>query len=303
MPFNISQTWRRGKIAHTNACAWQPTMNTYWRLIRPGILVAVVFSMAIGALTASEPPPRDRLLHALLATSLLIAGASAMNQLIERQRDAIMARTASRPLPSGQTTSWHVAVVALTASLAGIGFLAASQRWLMTLLAGLSWCIYVLIYTPLKRRSVWQTPVGAVAGALPVLLGAATAATPFSLESWAIFGILFFWQFSHTAAIGWLYRNQYADGAVKVAAVVDPSGRLSGRLALFGAAGMLAASLAPPLLSTAGWPYATVALSLGTVHFTIAAKFSRSVSDADARMLWRVSLIHLPAVLAMLLAR
>ena len=130
-----------------------------------------------------------------------------------------MARTASRPLPSGRVTSRQVAAFAALGSLAGIGYLAVLEPPIVTLLAALSWSIYVLIYTPLKHASVWHLAVGAVVGAMPVMLGAATANAVFAPLSLALVGIVFFWQFSHTAAIGWIYREQYAC-AVKVAAVV-----------------------------------------------------------------------------------
>jgi heme o synthase len=273
----------------------------YWRLIRPGLLLAVLFSMAIAALSAAEPPPWTRLTHALLGTALLIAGATAMNQLLEQRQDAKMKRTASRPLPSGQATARQVAMFALLSSLAGVGYLAALEPPLVTLLAALSWCIYVLIYTPLKRTSVWHTPVGAVAGAIPVLIGTATANAAFTPVSLALLGIVFFWQFPHTAAIGWIYRDEYARGAVKVAAVVDPSGRIAGRLAVVGATGLLLASLLPAILSTIGWPYVAIALSLGPAHLAIAAKFLAEPIDASARALWRISLVHLPALLTALL--
>lgn len=276
-------------------------MSIYWQLIRPGILLTVLFSLTIAALTADRPPPWPRLAHALLGTALLIAGASAMNQLMEQRRDAKMARTASRPLPSGRATVRQVVMFAVLSSLAGIGYLAALEPPVVTLLAALNWGIYLLIYTPLKRASVWHMPVGAVAGAMPALLGAATANAVFAPVSWALFGIVFFWQFPHTAAIGWIYREQYARGAAKVAAVVDPSGRLAGRLALVGAAGLLLASLVPALVSTVGWPYVAVALSLGLTHLALAAKFLGRPADANARALWRMSLLHLPVLLTSLL--
>jgi heme o synthase len=275
-------------------------MSVYWRLIRPGLLLTVLFSMTVAALAADEPLQSPRLVHALLGTALLIAGATAMNQLVEHRRDVAMERTALRPLPAGRLTTWQVAMFAGFASLAGIGYLAVMEPPVVTILAALSWIIYVLIYTPLKHISVWHTPVGAVAGAIPVLLGAATAnaiCTPVSL---ALFGVVFFWQLPHTAAIGWIYREQYARGAVKVAAVVDPSGRLAGRWALAGAAGLLLASLAPAILSMVGWPYVVVALSLGLAHLVFAARFLGRPTDANARALWRMSLVHLPVLLTSL---
>jgi protoheme IX farnesyltransferase len=275
-------------------------MSVYWRLIRPGLLLTVLFSMTVAALAADEPPPPTRLVHALLGTALLITGATAMNQLVEHRGDAAMARTASRTLPAGRLTTWQVAMLAAFASLAGIGYLAVMELPAVTILAALSWIIYVLIYTPLKRISVWHTPVGAVAGAIPVLLGAATANAIFTPVSLALFGVLFFWQLPHTAAITWIYREQYARGAIKVAAVVDPSGRLAGRWALAGAAGLLLASLVPAMLSMVGWPYIAVALSLGLVHMAIASIFLSKPTDANARTLWRMSLVHLPLLLTSL---
>lgn len=275
-------------------------MSVYWRLIRPGLLLTVLFSMTVAALAAAEPPPSTRLVHALLGTALLITGATAMNQLAEHRGDAVMERTSSRPLPAGRLTTWQAAMFAVFASLAGIGYLAVMELPVVTILAALNWIIYVLIYTPLKRVSVWHTPVGAVAGAIPVLLGAATANAIFTPVSLALFGVLFFWQLPHTAAISWIYREQYARGAVKVATVVDPSGRLAGRWALAGAAGLLLASLVPAILSMVGWPYIAVALSLGLAHVAIAAMFLGKPTDANARALWRMSLVHLPVLLTSL---
>ena len=276
-------------------------MSTYWQLIRPGLLSTVLFSMAIAALTAAEPPPWSQLANALLGTALLIAGATAANQLLEQQRDARMARTAARPLPSSRATARQVAAFAVLGSLGGIGYLAVLQPPIVTLLAAASWAIYVLIYTPLKRASVWHIPIGAVSGAIPVLLGAATANAVFAPLSLTLAGIVFCWQFPHTAAIGWIYRDEFARGAVMVAAVADPSGRLTGQLALFGAACLLLVSLAPAILSLVGWQYTVVALSLGLAHVAIAAKFLAGPSDDNARALWRMSLVHLPALLVSLL--
>jgi protoheme IX farnesyltransferase len=276
-------------------------MNIYWRLIRPGLLLTVLFSMAIAALTAPEPPSWTCLIHALLGTALLIIGATVMNQLVERRSDAAMERTASRPLPKGQWTPRQATRIAVFASLAGLGYLAALEPPIVTLLAALSWGIYVLIYTPLKRVSVWHIPLGALAGAIPVLLGAATANAVFTAVSLTLFGVVFFWQFPHTAAIGWIYREQYRRGEMKVAAVADPSGRLTGRLALIGAVGLLTVSLVPAMLSMVGWLYVVVVMSLGLTHLAIAAEFLNQPSDANARTLWRVSLVHLPVLLISLL--
>ncbi len=272
----------------------------YCRLMRPVVVAMVLGSMAAAALIVGQPPRWPGLAHALLGTGLLIAGATAANQLMERRWDARMARTASRPLPSGRATVREVTVFAVLATFAGIGYLAVLQPGNLTFLAALSWCIYVLVYTPLKRKSVWHIPAGAVAGAMPVLLGPAAVGAAFAPLSLALFGVVFFWQFPHTAAIGWLNREQYARGATRVAAVVDPSGRLAGWLALLGAAGVLLASLVPAMLGPTGWTYFAVAVSSGLAGLFLAARFLCRPTDARARALWRMSLAQLPAVLTAL---
>jgi protoheme IX farnesyltransferase len=131
-------------------------------------------------------------------------------------------------------------------------------------------------------------------------MGAATADAACAPVPLALWGVVFLWQFPHTAAIGWIYRDQYARGAVRVAAAADPSGRLAGRLALSGAAGLLPASLVPAMLSMVGWPYVVIALLSGLIHLAFAARFLRRPTDANARALWRVSLVHLPVLLTSL---
>jgi protoheme IX farnesyltransferase len=260
--------------------------------------VATLFSTAVAALTAGGAPDWLGLTHALLGTAALIAGASAMNQVLERRADARMARTASRPLPAGSMTVRQAAAVAAALSLAGIAYLAVFSPPAVPLLAAAGWSVYVVAYTPLKRLSVWHVPVGAMAGTIPVLLGAAAVGATFAPAALVLFATVFFWQFPHTAAIGWLYREQYAAAGAKVAAAVDPSGRLGGRLAVLGAAGVLLASLAPVALASAGGLYGVVAAALGIVDLTAAAAFLFQPSDATAQTLWRISLVHLPSLLA-----
>ena len=262
----------------------------------------MLLTMAIAALTAApQTPPWPRLIHAIIGTALLIAGASAMNQVLERQGDAKMARTASRPLPTRRLTPRQVTLFAVLLSIAGAVYLTTLATLSVTLLAVLSWSIYVLIYTPLKRVSVWQTAVGSLTGAIPVFLGAATAGAIFAPVSLVLFGIVFFWQLPHTAAIGWIYRQEYAHAGVKVAAVVDPSGRLAGKMAVFGAACLLPLSLIPAMLSITGWTYGSIALGLGLADLAIAARFLLKPDDAIAHTLRRMSLVHLPILLVSLL--
>lgn len=276
-------------------------MSVYWQLIRPGLLLAVLFAMAVAAFTAAEPPSYIRLANAMLGTALLIAGATAMNQLMEQRQDALMTRTASRPLPSTRLSSRQAAIFAVIVTLAGISWLLATEPLAVTTLATLGWSIYVLVYTPLKRASAWHAPIGALAGAIPVLIGTATTNEIFTPISLTLFGIVFFWQLSHTAAIGWIYRTQYDNSQMKVAAVIDPSGRLAGWLAVFGATGTLLASLFPATQFMVSWPYLVTVLSLGLAHTAYSVKFLTKPTDTNAKTLWWASLIYLPILLASLL--
>jgi protoheme IX farnesyltransferase len=212
-----------------------------------------------------------------------------------------MARTAGRPLPAGRLTNRQVTRFGILASAAGIAYLAIATGPLLVAMAALSWALYVLAYTPLKSISVWQTPVGAVAGAMPVLLGAAAVGEPASPVAWTLFGIVFFWQFPHSMAIAWLYRRQFASANVKLATVVDPSGKTAGRLAVFGSAALLPLSLAPLWRSAADWRFAACAAALGVVYLGGSVAFMWRPNEITARRLLRASLVYLVLLLAALL--
>jgi protoheme IX farnesyltransferase len=229
---------------------------------------------------------------------LVIVGAIALNQRLECVGDAKMPRTAGRPLPSGRLGRRQVTTFGLAATGLGLLYLVVASGPLLALLTSIGWLIYIGIYTPLKSRSAWQTPVGAAAGAMPVLLGAAVGGH--SLSPWALvlFGIVFFWQFPHSMAIAWRYRRQFAAAGVKVAAVTDPTGRSAGLLAVFGATALLLVSGIPLQLGLTSAAYNVAVLILGTIYLASSIWFAYRHDDKTARMLLIASLIYLPAILA-----
>jgi protoheme IX farnesyltransferase len=274
----------------------------YFRLIRPRIVALVLFAMAVAARTAAEePPPWPELLHALLGAGLVIMGAIALNQRLESHGDAQMARTAARPLPSGQLTQRHVTAFGLTTSGVGLTYLLFWSHLGVVVVVVASWVVYVWAYTPLKSVTLWQTPIGAVAGAMPVLLGATVARAPMSPMAVTLFGVVYFWQFPHAMAIAWLYREDFGAAKVKLATVVDPSGRAAGTLAVLGAVALLPVSLVPPLMSLASWAYGACAVALGGCYLACALRFFLLREDHSARWLLRLSLIYLPVLLLALL--
>ena len=232
----------------------------------------------------------------------MIAGALALNQRLDLRADARMARTAGRPLPSGRLSDGQVTRFGLLASVAGLAYLAVLAAPAVAVLAAVSWLLYVWIYTPLKSVTLWQTPVGALAGAMPVLFGAAAVGALASPAAWTVFGIVFCWQFPHAMAIAWLYREQYALAEVKLATVVDPSGRAAGRLALLGAAALLLLSgLLPTAQGGDDWGYIACSAVLNLALLGCAAGFLRYPGETAARRLFWASLGYLPLLLAAML--
>ncbi|MFZ5830143.1 MAG: protoheme IX farnesyltransferase [Planctomycetota bacterium] len=270
-------------------------------LIRPRILAMVLLSMAAAAwATGAYPPTIKLLVHALVGAGLLIAGAVTFNQRLEMRGDARMRRTAGRPLPAGRLSSGVVSALGSLLTVAGLGYLAMFCGPKMLIWAAASWATYVLIYTPLKARSTWQTPIGALAGAMPVLLGAAMVDAEWSLRAISLFAIVFFWQWPHAMAIAWLYRDEFAAADVRLTAVVDPSGRSSIVLALAGAAAILPAS------ALAAWSYelspglsAGLAV-LGALYLGFTLRFARQPDARTARALLRASVVYLPAAMLLI---
>jgi len=280
-------------------------VTEYLRLVRPRIVGMVLLAMGVAAYaTPAAPddlPPWHVVLHALLGTALVIAGAVALNQRIERRGDASMARTASRPLPAGRLRDAQVTRFGLLLTGVGLVWLAVLCEPAVTALAAASWAVYVLVYTPLKSRSAWQTPVGAAAGAMPVLLGAAAAGALWTPTAAGLFGIVFFWQLPHSMAIARLYREQFAAAGVKLATTTDPSGAAAGWIAVLGATALLGMSVVPFLLGRAGWAFLTAAVVLGAGYLLAAGRFLAVRDERSARWLLTASLLYLPAVLLALL--
>ncbi len=277
-------------------------LSDYWILIRPRIVGLVLFTMAVAALAANRHvPPWPLLLNALAGTGLVIVGAVALNQSMEHHTDALMLRTLRRPLPSGRLTKVQVVVFGVLTSLAGLVYLAGLVNTATVVLAAISWVIYVWIYTPLKPFTTWQTPIGAVAGAMPALLGAAAAGASTATMGLVLFGVVFCWQFPHSMAIAWIYRDEFAAADLKVATVVDPSGRTAGWIGVAGAVAMMLVSIIPTLCGPLGWGYGFTALGLGGWYLAAAIDFLLHTNDTTARRLLRVSIVYLTVLLVVLL--
>lgn len=288
--------------AEPRRLGWLAVVSDYVELCKLRIAALVLVTVGVSGLIARwGQPDVVSLLCALLGTLLVAASASALNQLLERRRDALMPRTADRPLPGGRISERQAVAFASLTLVAGVVWLALTAGWPTALLGLATWVVYVWIYTPLKSRTPLNTAVGAVSGALPVLMGwCAAGGTLLDVRAVALFLVVFLWQFPHFMAIAWIYRGQYARGGMQMATVVDPSGRTAGMQAVLAALALLPVSFVPALWAPGASWYLAAALALGAGQLVCAVAFFARLDESSARRLLRASLVYLPALLALL---
>ncbi len=273
----------------------------YADLFKARLTVLVLLTTLVGFYLGSGVPVDYLLmLHTVLGTALVACGASALNQLWEREYDAKMRRTQDRPLPSGRLQPATVLLIGCACSVAGLGYLALAVNPLTSAIGACSLLTYVFIYTPLKRVTWLNTVVGAVPGGLPPLMGWTAARGHLSADGWALFGILALWQLPHFMAIAWMYRDEYARAGFKMLPVVDPDGHRTGRQAVSHTLALVPVSLCPALLNLTGPVYFTGALILGLMFIWSAIQFSRQLTMARARQLFYVSILYLPLLLGLM---
>jgi heme o synthase len=276
----------------------------YLALTKPRVAVLVLFTVAAGVLLAAGRDVQlGVLLHTVFGTALVAAGASALNQWLERHSDARMRRTENRPLPAGRLTPVEVLGFGSLLGVAGVAYLALTlYRPCAALVAAFTFACYVGVYTPLKARTPLNTLVGAVPGALPPVIGWCAVRGAVTAEAVALFVILFLWQVPHFLAIAWIYRDEYARAGLRMLPAVDPDGRLTARHMVTYCLALLPASLGPVLLGEAGLVYVTGAVGLGLVFLASALGFRRRHSPRQARVVLRASLAYLPGLFALMLA-
>ena len=236
------------------------------------------------------------LFHTLLGSWLVAAGTNAMNQLVERDLDARMKRTRNRPLPAGRLDPIHVTAFAMTIAMLGIGYLQVQVNFLTAMLAAFTMASYVLLYTPLKRKTSLSTLVGAVPGALPALGGWTAVQGAVTVEAWTLFAILFFWQLPHFLAIAWIYREDYARGGFMVLPVTDRDGVRTSWQMVLNLLALLSVSLLPTLQGLTGPIYFFGALALGLLFLVAGVQMMIRKTNRSARRVLLTSIAYLPVL-------
>ena len=283
-------------VPASHADSWR-TLADYVALTKPRLNVLVVATSAAGYyLGATTPIGLAPLAAAVIGTTFVAGGAAALNQVSERDTDALMRRTRMRPLPDGRVSLSDARIFGMLLSAAGLILLTVFSSWLASTLALATLVIYLFIYTPLKRRSPVATLVGAVPGALPPLIGWAASHGSITFGGLSLFLIVFLWQIPHFMAIAWLYREDYGAAGFPMLPVIDPEGRRAGNQAVGYAAALLPVSLVPTLVGLSGAAYAGVAGVLGVGLLALAIRFAGARTDANARRLFYGSLLYLPFI-------
>lgn len=282
-------------------------VKAYVELTKARITLMVLLTYAtaavLAAITAGTSLTFGNMACGLIGMILIASSGNAMNMYLERYSDFLMPRTANRPLPANELTTTEVVTFVSISLGVALAFLFGGVNWQTGLCAILNWVLYVFVYTPMKRVTPWNTEVGAVAGAMPVIMGSLATTQTVGLLGWSFFGVLFLWQFPHFFAIAWKYRDQYKMGGLKMLTVTEPTGRVAGIKSVIAGILLIAVSLLPMLILEGNLrliAFAILAGIPGLVYLKSSIDFSRQRNDATARKLLHASLLYLPIYMMML---
>lgn len=273
----------------------------YVALTKPDVSLLVLMTTAAGYYMGARGPVNWlNLLNVVFGTMLIAAGTAALNHYIERDVDRHMRRTAARPLPSGVLQPREALGFGLLLSVGGTAYLWTAAGWLAALLGVVTCLSYLLAYTPLKRKTIWATFIGAFPGAVPPMIGWVAATGKLDRGAWLLFAILFLWQFPHFHAISWMYREDYRRAGIRMLPVVDREGKRTFREIVLYAAGLVAVSLLPAMLGLAGVLYFFGALVASTALLQVCLWAAKKKTNVRAKWLMHATVLHIPVLLALM---
>jgi heme o synthase len=280
----------------------QDSSSVSWRdwfsLTKPEITFLVLISSLAGFVLASENGIDGwLLLWTLIGITLSSAGGCALNHYLEWELDALMKRTAYRPIPGGRISPQKAKWFGLTLVIVGVGLLCPLTNPLTGVLAAATVALYIFVYTPMKRKSNWNTLVGTLPGALPVLGGWTAATGSVDPGGWALFGVLLCWQMPHFYSLAWMYKKDYEKGGFVMLTVTDPDGASTAFQMVAYSIGMVVFSVLPVFLGLSSWIYLVGALLLGGWFMVPVLKFFLSRSVLHAREVLKASVMYIPLLL------
>ncbi len=275
-------------------------LRVFSELIKARLTLMVLVTTTMGFYLATNAMDWLLLFRALFGTGLLACGAAALNQYLEKDLDAKMQRTASRPIPVGQIAPETALLLGGALSAAGLIYIASQVNLLTSVIGAVTLVSYIAVYTPLKRVTPINTVVGAVPGALPPLMGWTAAGGEITEKGLALVAILYFWQLPHFFAIAWIYREEYAKAGFVMLSLDDESGERTSQQAVAYAVSLLPFSILPYAFGMAGAVYFAGAIILGGLYLAFAISFYRKLSIASARRLFIYSIVYLPLLLGLI---
>jgi heme o synthase len=288
--------------ARTTEVTLSSRANAYVALTKPDVSFLVLMTTAAGYVMGARGPLNWlHLTQTVFATLLIAAGTATLNHYLERETDRYMRRTASRPLPSGQLQPREALWFGVALCVAGALYLYFAAGALAAALGVVTCLSYLLAYTPLKKRTVWATFVGAFPGAVPPLIGWAAAAGSLDRNAWLLFAILFLWQFPHFHAIAWMYREDYARAGIQMLPVVDRQGTRTFRQIILTAVALVVVSLLPAVTGLAGVRYFFGALVVSTALVQVCVWASRAKTNVRAKWLMHATVLHIPILLGLMI--
>lgn len=279
-------------------------LSSYWSLTKPEVNLLIAITAAAGFWMGTPASfaqfPWTSLLHTIIGTVLVASGAATLNQLIEMRFDAQMRRTARRPLVSKKIEPLHALWFGILVSTVGASYLAVTTNELASLLSLLTLLAYLLLYTPLKRKSPWCTLVGAIPGAAPPLIGWAAARGHLDTGALLLFAIVFLWQFPHVMSIAWMHREDYSRAGYFVLPASGSRERFVAWQSALPALALFGMALVPAIRGQSGIVYLAGALALGGVFLSDSIRFAFQMSIVSARRLLFASILYLPLLFTLL---
>lgn len=278
------------------------TLQDYWELVKPEITFQVVLAALAGFILGATADLDPLLLALTLSgTAFASAGGAVLNHYVERHNDALMRRTAKRPLPSGRISPG--AALTFGIMLIASGLVLLWQINLITLLlAALTILLYLFAYTPLKRRTTYNTLVGTIPGALPALGGYTAAAGAVGTAGWILFGMFALWQIPHFLALAWMYRKDYARGGHAMLPTKNPDARATAHRILTYSVLLITISLLPTLLNYTSWLYTVIIIPTGISFVWPSIRFCQRQTVQRARRVLLASIVYVPVLVFAIMA-
>lgn len=282
--------------------SWRERIAAYAELTKPRITFLIVLTAAAGYALAAPAGAFNypTFIHAMLGIALLSSGIATLNQYMERHLDALMRRTSTRPLPTGKLSPTQALLFGVSLTLLAEAYMAVLVNPLTAMLGLAVIGGYLFLYTPLKTRTSLSTAIGAFPGAMPPLMGWTAATGEVTMGAWALFAILFLWQFPHFFAIAWMYKEDYARAGICMLPVIEPAGRLTAQQIVVNTLMLVPVSLMPTMLGISGTVYLVGAIVLGLLFLYSGICCAVYKSRKQARRLLLASVVYLPLLFVLM---